>query len=57
MTKKMGRPKLPKGEAKGEIFMVRVATAEADRIYKAIKRSGLSKPDWHRRALLAAAEA
>jgi hypothetical protein len=56
MKSKRGRPKLPKGESKGVLFAVRVSTPEAQQIHGAIKRSGLSKPDWHRRALLTAAE-
>lgn len=57
MKPKMGRPKLPRGEAKGVLFAVRVAKGEAERIQTAIKRSGLSKPDWARNALLSAAAA
>lgn len=57
MKIKMGRPKLPKGEAKGVLFAVRVAKPDADSINAAIRRSGLSKPDWQRHALLAAAAA
>lgn len=51
----MGRPKLPKGTAKGVLFAVKVAANEADKINQAIKRSGQTKPDWARNALLAAA--
>jgi len=51
----MGRPKLPKGEAKGVLFAVRIAKAEADKVSQAIKRSGMKKPDWARNALLVAA--
>lgn len=55
MKTKMGRPKLPKGTAKGVLFAVKVAANEADKINQAIKRSGQTKPDWARNALLAAA--
>lgn len=55
MKNKMGRPKLPKDAAKGVLFAVRIAAAEADKIQQAIKRSGISKPDWARNALLEAA--
>jgi hypothetical protein len=55
MKTKMGRPKLPKGTAKGVLFAVKVAAVEADKIHQAIKRSGLTKPDWARNALLNAA--
>ncbi|MGD0085801.1 MAG: hypothetical protein ABSC24_01600 [Verrucomicrobiota bacterium] len=52
---KMGRPKLPKGTAKGVLFAVRVAANEAEKIQTAIRKSGLSKPDWARNALINAA--
>lgn len=55
MKTKMGRPKLPKGTAKGVLFAVKIAATEADKINQAIERSGLTKPDWARNALLAAA--
>jgi hypothetical protein len=55
MKKKMGRPRLPKDAAKGVLFAVRIAAAEADKIQQAIKRSGIPKPDWARNALLEAA--
>ena len=56
MRAKMGRPKLPKGTAKGELFAIRIAKNEAEEIHKAIKKSGLKKPDWARNALLLAAK-
>ena len=46
---------MPKGEAKGVLFAVRIAKAEADKVSQAIKRSGMKKPDWARNALLVAA--
>ncbi|HWN94890.1 MAG TPA: hypothetical protein VNT99_07645 [Methylomirabilota bacterium] len=55
MKTKMGRPKLPKNEAKGELFAVRVAKPDAEAIHSAIKRSGIAKPEWLRNALLKAA--
>ena len=55
MKKKMGRPKLPKGAAKGVLFAVRVAKPDAEKIQEAIKRSGTVKPEWLRNALLKAA--
>lgn len=51
----MGRPKLPKGTANSVLFAVRIASKEAERIQTAIKRSGLSKPEWARNALINAA--
>jgi hypothetical protein len=38
-TKKMGRPKLPKGEAKGRIVPVRFTDAELKAMAKAVKAS------------------
>jgi hypothetical protein len=38
-TKKMGRPKLPKGEAKGRIVPVRFTDAELKLFSKAVKAS------------------
>jgi hypothetical protein len=55
MKTKMGRPVLPKGEAKGEVFSVRVSADAAGKIHQAIKKSGLSKPEWARNALIRAA--
>jgi len=54
--KKMGRPKLPKGTANSVLFAVKIAANEAQKIQKAIIRSGLKKPDWARNALIHAAE-
>jgi hypothetical protein len=56
MKKKMGRPKLPKGEAKKELFAVKLSKLEAEKVYAAIDRSGVPYPDWLRGALLTAAE-
>jgi hypothetical protein len=56
MKPKMGRPKLPKGQAKGVLFAVRIASQEAEKIDEAIKKSGLSKPVWARNALVNAAQ-
>ena len=51
----MGRPAMPKGTAKGVLFAVRVAEIEAEKIQAAIRKSGMSKPDWGRHALIQAA--
>jgi hypothetical protein len=56
MKKKMGRPKLPKGEAKGVQFGIRLSKPDGELVKEAIKRSGLSQPDWLRNALLSAAK-
>ncbi len=52
---KMGRPKLPKGTANSVVFSVKIAANAADKIQQAIKKSGLTKPDWARNALLSEA--
>lgn len=51
----MGRPKLPKGTARAVLFAVKIAANEAEKIQTAIKKSGLTKPDWARNALIQAA--
>jgi hypothetical protein len=51
----MGRPMLPKSITKGVVFSVRVAANEAAKIQTAIKKSGLTKPEWARNALIQAA--
>ena len=55
MKPKMGRPKLPKGTANTVLFAVKIAANEADKIHSAIKKSGMSKPAWARKALIDAA--
>ena len=55
MKAKMGRPKLPKGTANTVLFAVKIAAKEAEKIHRAIKKSGLKKPDWARNALVQAA--
>lgn len=52
----MGRPKLPKGQAKGELFAARFAPQEAKTISSAISRSGQSKSQWLRDSLLNVAQ-
>jgi hypothetical protein len=54
MKTKMGRPKMPKGTANSVLFAVRIAANEAGKIQQAIKKSGLTKPDWARNVLLKA---
>jgi predicted HicB family RNase H-like nuclease len=58
MTKKknkMGRPKLPKGEAK-KIFSLRLSKHERDAIQEAAKKAGEKVTKWARKALLKAVE-
>ena len=52
----MGRPKLPKGTANTVLFAVKIAANEAEKIQAAISRSGLTKPEWARNALISAAK-
>jgi hypothetical protein len=37
------------------VSAIKIAAQEADKIHSAIKKSGLSKPDWARNALINAA--
>jgi hypothetical protein len=55
MAKKMGRPRVSKQDALGEIFAVRLRRDEARQVKEAIRKAGLKKPDWLRAALLKAA--
>jgi hypothetical protein len=55
MKTKMGRPKLPKGTANSVVFSVKIAANAAEKINTAIKKSGLTKPDWARNVLVKAA--
>jgi len=55
MKTKMGRPKLPKGTANSVVFSVKIAANAAEKIHTAIKKSGMTKPDWARNALINAA--
>jgi uncharacterized protein (DUF1778 family) len=52
--KKMGRPVLPKGEAKGAVIHVRVSADEAKAMTKAAKAKTLSLSAWVREAANAA---
>jgi hypothetical protein len=55
--RKPGRPKLPKGEAKGKIVPVRFAAEELDRVMKAAENAGQTVSQWIRSTLAAAVEA
>ena len=52
MSNKMGRPRVSKKDALGEIFSVRLRRDEARQVKEAIRKSGLKRPDWLRAALL-----
>jgi hypothetical protein len=51
----LGRPAMPQGTANTVLFAFKIAANDAEQIDKAIKRSGLTKPEWARQKLLAAA--
>jgi uncharacterized protein (DUF1778 family) len=55
-TKKAGRPRLPKGDAKGEMLRIRVTKDELRSIEAAAKASGKSRSDFIRGKLLATSE-
>ncbi len=55
--KKVGRPKLPKGEAKGRIVPVRFSAEDLKQISAAAKASGQTLSDWIRSALNSALKA
>ena len=57
MKRKPGRPKLPKGEAKGMIVPIRFTKAEAEQLAEAAKTNGQALSEWIRRTLLAAQNA
>jgi hypothetical protein len=52
--KKMGRPKLPKGEAKGRIVPVRFSAEEVQRITAAASAKNQKVSEWIRSTLNAA---
>jgi hypothetical protein len=51
--RKVGRPKLPKGEAKGKIVPIRFTKIEHERISKAAKASDKGISEWIRCTLFA----
>jgi hypothetical protein len=52
--KKVGRPKLPKGEAKGKIVAMRFDQEDLKRIDAAATASKMSRSEWMRSTLFAA---
>ena len=56
-NKKLGRPKLPGGKAKGVMLSARFTQPEADMIETAIKKSGQKQSAWIRNSLLKSAGA
>jgi hypothetical protein len=55
-TKKVGRPKLPKGHAKGRIVPVRFNPEDIKRIGAAAKAGNKTVSEWIRSTLYAAIE-
>lgn len=54
---KIGRPRLPKAEALGVVFCIRLRPGEAAGVRQAVRASGLEQADWLRAALTASARA
>jgi len=54
--KKVGRPKLPKGEAKGKLVAIRLDPDELKRIDAAAKAGRQSRSEWMRITLNASAQ-
>jgi len=52
--RKPGRPRLPKGEAKGKIVPIRFTKAEAARLAEPAESNNQSVSEWIRRTVLAA---
>ncbi len=57
MKPKMGRPTLPKGEAKGVLIGARFSTDEAKQVEAAANRAKQNKSAWVRDVLLSTAQA
>ena len=55
--KKMGRPKLPKGEAKGRIVPIRFNSADIKQIESVAKANHKTVSEWIRGAITTAMEA
>jgi hypothetical protein len=55
MSKKIGRPRIPKKDAFAAVFSVRLRREEAQQVDAAIHASGQARPDWLRSTILAAA--
>jgi uncharacterized protein (DUF1778 family) len=55
MSKKMGRPKLAKGQAKAQFINLRFSADEAKQIDAAAQRAKQKRSKWSRNVLLSAA--
>lgn len=49
--RKVGRPKLPKGEARGKLVALRLSDSEEKRVSAAAKAKNLSVSEWIRSTL------
>lgn len=56
MKPKVGRPKLPKGKAKGVLIGARFSPDEAIIVTDAVRRADANKSDWVRKKLIEAAK-
>lgn len=56
MSKKMGRPKLPKAKLRGILIQARLSLGENRLIQAAIAKSRRNKSEWMRDALISAAK-
>jgi hypothetical protein len=54
--KKVGRPKLPKGEAKGKLVAIRLDPEELKRLDGAAKANNQTRSEWMRNTLNEAAQ-
>jgi len=52
MSAKMGRPKLPKQEARGKFVSARLSPPEYMEVVTAARKSGQAKTEWVRDTLL-----
>ena len=55
MKPRMGRPPLPKGEARDDVFTIRVNAVERHAIEAAAKRAGVLATVWARQVLVSLA--
>ncbi len=51
----MGRPKLPKDEARSIVFQIRISPKEQRRFKAAARKAGKEPTEWARNALLSVA--
>lgn len=51
MSKKMGRPKLPKDQSKTELLQIRITKKERGAIEQIAKKAGMTLSEWTRATL------